>query len=38
MLARRIGAALNRAFVGKALFAFEEQFLALTAAFAALGI
>jgi hypothetical protein len=35
MLARRISAALDGTFVGKALLAFEEQLLALAAALAA---
>jgi hypothetical protein len=38
MLARRIGAAFNGTFVSEALLAFEEEFLALAAALAALGI
>jgi hypothetical protein len=37
VLSRRIGAALHRAFVGKALLALEEKLLALPAALAAIG-
>jgi hypothetical protein len=38
MLARRIGTALDGAFVGKALLALEEKLFALTAALAALSV
>src|SRR5256885_214082 len=38
VLSRRIAAALDRAFVGEALLALEEEFLPLAAALAALGI
>jgi hypothetical protein len=38
MLARRIGATLNGAFVSEALLALEEQLLALAAALAAFWI
>jgi len=38
MLARRVAAALDCAFIGKAFFALQEQFFSLSAALAAFGI